>query len=627
MSVLPKTLSREEEAELARSNKKVKNYHHADFNVGTWEEPGMHRDPGPNLQGKKSFRDKLVGEIPGAFAEAFDLSDHMEEDPDSDDDEGDVEYSARVGVVTMKLSKETKRRIRGPWSKAIIVKLVGRTIGFSYLQSKLSQLWKPSGRMDCVDLTYGFFLVKFYSKEDLDNVIKKGPWFIGDHFLSFRAWEPFFKPSAASVSQIAVWIRLNELPIELYEPEVLKQIGENIGKVLRIDSHTAMEARGKYARLCIQIDLNKPLINTVIIGRFEQAVAYEGIHRLCFSCGRVGHKIYGCPYTIREGLNPLAATEKGQEIHDDQDAGCTSGGGSTPNVCEEKDAEGQYGPWMVVRRKRHGFKGANSGKKTEGTSTRSRTSPLPPGPKISGRTSTSMDGPTFRQSVPRGELYHSSEGPKFKGPSTSRNADLNDFTHDGPLKFTAAGSPSRLGCPVKSKTETGSLAHYQKPFSHSVKGKKIIARGFASLAKISAAGTGAQPSEISMRSAQLPQSSPNAFEFSASTKADFVLCTRKGELSELNDGILVARSEGHPWGGSDQAPTLGDLEAKTHHPSNGVSSLVQIRSRPQTHAACSNPKDGRCEAEFATGLEEDSRNDTVDGDSMDSEEGGASASP
>ena len=228
--------------------------------------------------------------------------------------------------------------------------------------------------------------------------------------------------------------------------------------------------------------------------------------------------------------------------------------------------------------------------------------------------------------MPRGEFYHSSKGPKLKGPSTSRNADLNEFSHDGPLKFTVAADPSRPGCPAKSKAESGSSAHYQKPFPHSVKGKKIIARGFASLAKISAAGTGAQPSEISVRSARLPQSSPNAFEFSASTKADFVLCTRKGELDELNDGILVVRSEDHPWGGPDQAPTLGDLEAKTQHPSNGVSSLGQIRSRPQTHAACSNPKDGRCEAEFATGLEEDSGNDTVDGDSMDSEEGGASAS-
>ena len=122
----------------------------------------------------------------------------MEEDPDSDDDDVDIGDSSRVGVVAMKLSKETKRRIRGPWSKAIIIKLVGRSIGLNYLQSKLSTLWQPTCRMDCVDLTFGFFLVRFYSKEDLENVIKKGPWFIGDNFLSLRPWELFLKPSSAN---------------------------------------------------------------------------------------------------------------------------------------------------------------------------------------------------------------------------------------------------------------------------------------------------------------------------------------------------------------------------------------------------------------------------------------------
>lgn len=92
----------------------------------------------------------------------------------------------------VKLSKETKSQIRKPWSRTIIVKLVGRSVSFSYMQNKLVQLWRPIGRMDCLDLSYSVFLVLFFSKEDLDLVLEKGPWFIGDFFLSLKPWEPFF---------------------------------------------------------------------------------------------------------------------------------------------------------------------------------------------------------------------------------------------------------------------------------------------------------------------------------------------------------------------------------------------------------------------------------------------------
>ena len=297
----PRTLSREEEAELARSNKKVKDSHHAEFSEGPREDSPVSEYHQQDSTTGVSFKDKLVGVIPGAYVKAFEFDNLMEEDEDSDG-EGEVgQGKLREGWVSVQLTKETKQRLRGTWSKAIIVKLVGRTIGLSYMRTKLGQLWRPTGRMDCVDLGCGFFLVRFFSKEDLEAVLMRGPWFIRDHFLSIRLWEPFFKPSTANVSLIAVWVRLCELPFELYETEVLRQIGESIGKVLRIDSHTALEARGKYARLCIQIDIDKPLVNTIVIGRFEQPVSYEGIQNLCFSCGRLGHRVEACPFTSRKG--------------------------------------------------------------------------------------------------------------------------------------------------------------------------------------------------------------------------------------------------------------------------------------------------------------------------------------
>ena len=94
----PRTLSREEEAELAWSNKKVKDINHAKFNgVSRANSPPLGNQV-PELSVKTSFKDKLLGEIPGAFAQAFDLTDQMDEDVGSDDENGDASISTREGV-------------------------------------------------------------------------------------------------------------------------------------------------------------------------------------------------------------------------------------------------------------------------------------------------------------------------------------------------------------------------------------------------------------------------------------------------------------------------------------------------------------------------------------------------
>ena len=81
---------------------------------------------------------------------------------------------------------------------------------------------------------------------------------------------------------MAVWIRLPELPIEFYEPSALLKIGKAIGPVLRIDANTANGVRGRFARLCEQVNLDKPLIRKLYLGKIEQFMQYEGINALFF---------------------------------------------------------------------------------------------------------------------------------------------------------------------------------------------------------------------------------------------------------------------------------------------------------------------------------------------------------
>lgn len=94
----------------------------------------------------------------------------MEEEAGTDDE---VEV-LREGMATVKFTKEFKQQIRQLWGRAFIVKVFGRLVGFNLLHSKLISLWKPAGRLDCVDLGHGFFLMRLSLKEDFEAVLKKG---------------------------------------------------------------------------------------------------------------------------------------------------------------------------------------------------------------------------------------------------------------------------------------------------------------------------------------------------------------------------------------------------------------------------------------------------------------------
>ena len=174
----------------------------------------------------------------------------------------------------------------------------------------------------------------------------------------------------ANVSSIAVWIRLNELLIEYYHAEALHQIGKTIGNVLRVDTHTASETRGRFARLCVQVDVNKPLATTILIGKFEQPICYEGIHKLCFVCGRMGHTQEFYPQVVRQDL-PSKKAETVAEGERELGA-CNervadndkSVQGPTESVLanEQKGGtNGRYRLWVVVMRKKNGTKSQRSG--------------------------------------------------------------------------------------------------------------------------------------------------------------------------------------------------------------------------------------------------------------------------
>jgi hypothetical protein len=173
-----------------------------------------------------------------------------------------------------------------------------------------------------------------------------GPWFIYDHYLTVKEWSPNFHPASDTIKEVAMWLRISGLPIEYYDSRALKFIGNRIGKTVKVDKNTLSQERGKYARLCVQVNLSQPLLAMFTIKGRKYNIEYEGLHMLCTICGRHGHYKEGCPDKA-----------KVSEEHGNEKVGEATGKEANRNLA----GSSVEGPWRVVQKTRRNKK-ANPGK-------------------------------------------------------------------------------------------------------------------------------------------------------------------------------------------------------------------------------------------------------------------------
>jgi hypothetical protein len=63
---------------------------------------------------------------------------------------------------------------------------------------------------------------------------------------------------------------------------------------IKVDLHTLKVARGRFFRMCVEIDLTKPVVGCVGINGDWYHVQYEGLHIICTKCGCYGHVLKDC---------------------------------------------------------------------------------------------------------------------------------------------------------------------------------------------------------------------------------------------------------------------------------------------------------------------------------------------
>ncbi|CAN1818829.1 hypothetical protein LINPERHAP1_LOCUS28511 [Linum perenne] len=214
--------------------------------------------------------------------------------------ENDITPVISNGIRALRLSQGFKEKLCKPWTNTVVIRLIGKSVGYSYLCNRLRSMWKPSSSMQVIDVDLNCFMVRFGDEKDYFRALTGGPWLILDHYLVVQQWDPSFRVSDKLPSKMVVWIRFPHLPIQLYH---------------------------------------------------KQRVEYENLPELCFSCGKVGHEKGSCPSLLQLVPHPTGP------------AGAASVQEPPPKLPSGETADDGYGPWLTVTRNSRRGKRENTPKK------------------------------------------------------------------------------------------------------------------------------------------------------------------------------------------------------------------------------------------------------------------------
>ncbi|KAF7827190.1 uncharacterized protein G2W53_018354 [Senna tora] len=208
-------LTGEEEDNLSKSNKKIKEGTTGDEHMKettpmtTMLQITPSHTHGQVSNNELSYRDSLMTfsgaqqDQPGKEGTTWEtLNLDIIEDIDNEIVEEGGEEDPTNPVITA--SKEERIEWSKPWSGSLIIKLMGRRIGFKILYTKLQRLWNPKGDMKITDMNNDYFLVQFALCRGYLYALEEGPWLIFDHYLVVQCWRPDFDPFEDKFNNLAV---------------------------------------------------------------------------------------------------------------------------------------------------------------------------------------------------------------------------------------------------------------------------------------------------------------------------------------------------------------------------------------------------------------------------------------
>ena len=186
------------------------------------------------------------------------------------------------------------------WKNAVVAHFVGRIPNFSAFQKMVNMLWGEHGEVDLKPARQNLFVIQFSNEATRDRVLEAGPWHMQNKPLIVRKWEPGLSTLEFNMAKLPLWIQLSNVPLDFFTQREISYIASAIGNPLYMDRITANQQRLSYAKVCVEIEVNKEIPRSIEVelrnGRTVSVmVEVPWMPAKCSQCRIFGHGEKICP--------------------------------------------------------------------------------------------------------------------------------------------------------------------------------------------------------------------------------------------------------------------------------------------------------------------------------------------
>ncbi|XP_035551145.1 uncharacterized protein LOC118349709 [Juglans regia] len=197
-----------------------------------------------------------------------------------------------------------------------------RTISKEVVENTMKRVWKISKPAKFLEVDTNVFTITFANPADKYRVWSGRPWSFDYHLFALKLFEEDTPPQKLRFMQERFWIQFHNLPLSCMNEDRGRQLGNTIGVVEKVDVKEDGSGWGRYLRVLIVIDLQKPLARGRTINvkgeKLWIPIRYEKLPRFCFSCGCLIHEKGGCENknvgTEQYGVWLRADMKRGEKI-------------------------------------------------------------------------------------------------------------------------------------------------------------------------------------------------------------------------------------------------------------------------------------------------------------------------